>query len=772
MKNQLFLSYFLDHFEGASAHMRWSRRHAPTAVLALCMCAWLLWLAGGGAPSPAIVCAVTLLSCLAGAGVAWRGTRERTGKLSCLASALLATNNDCLKLLSLDGHILQLSESGAELMECASADMAGADWLGFWTGADAVSARQALARARAGERASFTGSLSTTKGRLKWWDSTLRPVFDARGAVCAVLCASRDITLKTVALQEAQRAATLLADIEKHIPVVFWSLSPDFRTVHYVSARFETMWQMPVDGLRADPDAWRARILSADQTRLRAAMWEMSSDGKPRQADFRLRLDDGTLRWIHVDASPVRNGAGVIERIISVCVDVTDDRMRTAELDRLAHTDNLTGLANRLALMRHVQALCDGGNPFSLLFADIDRFKILNDTAGAAAADGLLREVGAAIRSSAPPEALVARAGGDEFVIVLAGALGDEDLSTIYDDLRRGVGRPLLLGATTTSVTLSAGVARFPEHGRTPDTLMSSADVAKDAAKRSGRSTYRVFGSDEVADIDRFQLERDLWHALERNEFILHYQPTFYARSGALAGVEALIRWHPAGRALVSPGVFVPLLEDTGLIHAVGEWVFERSLRQVMQWCVQCGVDVLMAVNVSAKQLLDVRLPYTFLGIAQRLGVAPNRIVLEITESAFVGHIERAKSAVGKLQQMGFQIALDDFGTGYSSLSYLTCLRPDVLKLDKSLVRDIDSDASARVVAGGVVALAKGLNMRVVAEGVERDAQLDILVEMQCDVIQGFLLGRPEPAASLTARLASPVVENRTAAPESVPVPP
>jgi diguanylate cyclase (GGDEF)-like protein len=753
MRNELFLSYFVDRFKNAPLSGAVARTCLPATLAAPAFGVWLLifeaspWLAAGAA-----LTAIVITVCAFRALGAYRALKAQTDQLQRLARALLATNTDCLKILGADGHIMQISEVGAELMEVSSSlDLVGADWLGLWKGEHGAAARDAWRRAMAGEEATFFASCSTAQGKPMWWLSTLYPLRGNNGKVCAVLCPSRDVTQQTIAQHEAERSMTLLKDIETHIPVVFWSASADFQAIHHVSAGFEAMWELPLTILQKNPAAWQASVFDDDLRPLRRLMAEMAHDGAPMQSEFRLKLPSGQPRWIRVSASPVMNARGTVERIVSVCIDITEEKLRIAELDRIAYVDSLTGLANRRALVDHLSRRCAHGLPFSLLLADVDRFKVLNDTAGAVIADGLLRDIGQAIRQAVPADTFVARPGGDEFAIVLAGEHGLDALTRVYEDVRRSVGLPHPLGNTTATITLSAGIATFPEHGSTPDALMSSADVAMYAAKNAGRDSHRIFGIRESAEIDKFQLERELRHALAREEFVLHFQPLFSAHDREIAGVEALIRWQRRDQ-LVSPAIFVPLLEETGLIREVGQWVFDESLRQLVAWRLARAPEFSMSINVSAVQLTDVTLPRRFAESVRRHGLSTRLITLEITESALMERGGNTQRILRHLQRLGFRVALDDFGTGYSSLSYLTRLRPDVLKLDRSLVADIDHDASARTVVIGIVALATALNIRVVAEGVEREAQFGLLASMGCEMMQGFLLGRPLPGQQVQDR--------------------
>ncbi|MEZ2354802.1 EAL domain-containing protein [Caballeronia sp. RCC_10] len=755
MRNQLFLSYFISRFNAPALPSGLVRMGFP-ALIAVPSFAALMALPGH---HEALRVSIALLVFLATAAVGWslnahRALKARASLLEQLARALLSTNRDCLKLLTPDGKMMHLSEVAAELMELDSrTQLVGADWIGFWGGGDKKLAQAALASALQGDEADFEGFCPTAKGRPKWWRSTLYPIKDRSGRTAAILCPSRDISAETLAATAARRAEELLTDIEAHIPVVFWSTSADFQTLRHVSAGFETMWQLPVSALAHDPAAWQTRLLEHDLRNVKDAMRRMAREHTPVQYDFQLCWDDGSTRWIRANASPVKGKTGQVERIVSVCIDVTDEKRRMDELDRLAHVDNLTGLANRHAFLKHLGDCTGAGKPFSLLLADIDRFKVLNDTVGTSAADSLLREIGEAFKKVAQSGVFAARPSGDEFALVISDATTCI-VTEIFGDIGAAMRRLEVTGSGASSLTLSAGVARFPADAGTPEALMSNADAALYMAKQAGGNCLRVFGREEAQVIGSFQVERELRGAVSRAEFSLWYQPQFWAQSKEFAGVEALIRWNSPTQGIVSPGVFVPLLEQSGLIQEVGDWVFAQSVRQIAEWKERCGVDVPASINVSARQLVDPALATRFATMAGSHAILPSQITLEITESALVEHAGRTTQVLRDLKSHGFRLALDDFGTGYSSLSYLTRLRPDVLKLDKSLADDIDNDPISRTVVAGIVALAKALDIRIVAEGVERQTQLRCLEEMECDIIQGFLLGRPEPADSVHRRLA------------------
>jgi EAL domain-containing protein (putative c-di-GMP-specific phosphodiesterase class I) len=367
--------------------------------------------------------------------------------------------------------------------------------------------------------------------------------------------------------------------------------------------------------------------------------------------------------------------------------------------------------------------------------------------------DSVIKELARRIRETLPDNAVVSRPGGcDEFTVIVPGEWERRAIDRLCQRLLVSARRPLSLAGKTLSVTMSVGVALFPEHGGSPEALFTGADLAMYAAKRAGRNAYRLFGAEEQGDRDRLQLERELREAVRHKQFVLFYQPQFCARSGRLAGMEALVRWNHPKRGQVSPGAFVPLLEETGLIIPVGYWVVVEAIGALSEFRRTGAHDISLSINVSARQFHDTGLVHAIRSALQKNDIDGSQLVVEITESTLMKSLECAQEILAQLRLLNVRIAIDDFGTGYSSLSYLTRFRPDVLKLDKSFVDEVATDHAANAVVEAIIELAHKLNIVVVAEGVETEAQLDILRSANCDEIQGYLLGKPEPYQFLSGR--------------------
>lgn len=429
-------------------------------------------------------------------------------------------------------------------------------------------------------------------------------------------------------------------------------------------------------------------------------------------------------------------------------------RTREQQLVHRAVHDQLTGLANGYGLQTHLERLLAraGGAELALLFIDLDRFKEVNDHHGHGVGDELLQVVGARIGACLPEPALLARKGGDEFVVVLPGA-DVEAACACASRIAGALGRPAVLRGIAHSCGASIGIALGPEHGSTQEELLRCADVALYVAKDTGRSRHAVFNASlDHAARERASLLAALRVAVAREELVVYYQPRLRARDGVITSAEALVRWHHPERGLLMPGSFIELAEVSGLIGPIGDWVLDRACAQIARWQAR-GHDLeRVSVNVSAHQLAPGDLSDKVAAALTRHAVAGHRLELEVTESLLVGDVRAAHTQLTRIQALGVTIAMDDFGTGHSSMALLRKLPIDVLKIDRAFVTDMVSDPTALAITRTIVTLAKSLSLRLVAEGIETEDQAALLRSMGCDELQGFLYGKPV-AADLFERL-------------------
>ena len=429
--------------------------------------------------------------------------------------------------------------------------------------------------------------------------------------------------------------------------------------------------------------------------------------------------------------------------------DRADDKVRADQrIEYLASHDSLTGLPNRDMFNRLLHAAMETARPrqlqFALLFIDLDRFKIINDSLGHEAGDALLMEIAIRLRRNLRPNDIVARLGGDEFVVILDHTANCGDIATIARTLLAAVGEPVRLNGHECHTTASIGVAMFPEDGSDVHTLTKSADMAMYLAKEDGKNNFRFFTKAvKMPSIERLTLENCLRHALARNEFSLHYQPKVDLATGQITGVEALLRWTHPEYGMLPPGQFIPLAEETGLIVPIGRWALLEACAQNMAWQRRGLRPVSMAVNLSPRQFIDGNLLEDIDEALAASGMSAVLLQVEVTESMMMRNVARAIKVLHEIQSRGIRIAIDDFGTGYSSMSLMKQFPIDTIKIDRSFVRDLPDDTEDRAIAQAIINMGRALGMTIVAEGVETVEQQTFLRAHGCDEMQGFLFSRP-----------------------------
>ena len=425
----------------------------------------------------------------------------------------------------------------------------------------------------------------------------------------------------------------------------------------------------------------------------------------------------------------------------------------------LAERDPVTGLANRAALgdelARAITRVHHQNSRLALLLLDLDRFKTVNESLGHDLGDRLLQVVAHRLRENLRDVDIAARLGGDEFAIVLEGLSSEEEAVATSQRLLEALTPPARLQGYELACTGSIGIAIYPDHGETGGELMQHADRAMYRAKQNGRDGYQLYsdkdGESRSGVLERLQFESSIRHALERNQYVVFFQPQMTLDRKRLVGMEALVRWQHPELGLVPPGRFMPFLESSGLIKAVGEWVLRTACRQVKEWQDYMFRDLRISVNLSARQFEGTDLVASVERALAESGLPPTHLELEITESLLMEDTERTRSTLLDLKALGVRIAIDDFGTGYSSLAYLTTFPLDCLKIDRSFVHDITTNEDDRTVADAIIGLGHSLRLDVIAEGVETEEQLEIL--KGCDGFQGFLVSRPEPSKTARAFL-------------------
>lgn len=500
--------------------------------------------------------------------------------------------------------------------------------------------------------------------------------------------------------------------------------------------------------------------------------------------DLPLTLPDGRQRVVHIEAEPEFSDQGVVSGYTGILQDVTDRRQAEDRIRQLAHFDALTGLPNRRQLIwrveRAIESARRGGHEVGLLLIDLDRFKVINDTLGHAAGDELLIEVGRRLRSCVRHsdqimegvlEGLgnrshrgleaVGRLGGDEFVALLPEVTDERDAERVAQRVLDALREPIFVGGQECFVTASVGIAIYPRDGQTMADLLRNSDVAMYAVKSQGRNASAVY-SPQLAGHgkQKLELESALHKALERNEIVLHYQPKIDVRAARMVGAEALMRWQ-RGNVLVPPADFIPLAEETGLIVPLSEWALKEAARQAKLWSLQFGFADSIAVNLPSRLFERTDLVEHIHQCVSAYGVPHRSIQLEITENNLMKDLQNVIPSLHRLNEVGVEISIDDFGTGYSSLAYLTTLPISEVKVDRTFVRDLGITPQSSAVVTAIIALARALGLRVIAEGVETLRQMEVLHRLGCSLMQGFLFSKALPADELERWIAQTVLPRK-----------
>lgn len=581
-------------------------------------------------------------------------------------------------------------------------------------------------------------------GQVRWVRERADLHYDDGGRLVAGLGTVQDITEQKLAEEGLKQAAAvfentadgvLIADAENRIVAVNRAFTA-------------------ITGYRADEVIGRTpRLLSSGRhdREFYQRMWTAVREHGHWQGEIWNQRKNGEQFPELLTLSVVRDADGRITNYVGVFSDISHMKRTEEQLAHLAHYDALTDLPNRVLLrlrLEHgVERARRSGERLAVLFIDIDRFKNVNDSLGHPVGDELLVEIARRLRARIRAEDTLARLGGDEFVILLDRIHRIEDVATFAHEIIELLNQPFQLpSAPEVFVGASVGISLYPDDTGDATQLVRNADAALYLAKEAGRNVYRFYTSDLTrAAQERLALESALRRALERGEFVLHYQPVIEVTSGRVIGAEALVRWAHPSEGMIPPLRFIPVAEDTGLIAPLGEWVLEAACRQGRAWA-DAGHPLAMAVNLSSRQFRSADLLARVRAILERTGFPASRLELEITESTVMESGERALDILRDLKALGVRLLIDDFGTGYSSLAYLKRFPVSALKIDRSFVCDIAEDDNDRMIVATIVAMAHQLGLSVVAEGVENGGQFAFLKGLGCDACQGYLVGRPMAA--------------------------
>jgi diguanylate cyclase (GGDEF)-like protein len=502
------------------------------------------------------------------------------------------------------------------------------------------------------------------------------------------------------------------------------------------------------------PDTWSRFFPPASLSIFSAALDGSAKGAAPWDVELELTTARGTQVWVRATGTTqMIDGRAV--KVSGSFQDITDRRQAEERIRRLAHYDELTGLANRVLFtyqLNHAIARAQRyGKGLAVLFIDLDRFKNINDTLGHQVGDAVLKIVARRLADSLRASDILARMGGDEFVVLVEEFSEPELVPGIAKKILDSVEQPVIVGEHELSVTASVGVSTYPVDARDLQTLLKQADIAMYRAKEQGKNTFRFFSEQLVApSAGRLSLETQLKKAVQgQTQLVLHYQPKVSVSDGYITGVEALVRWQSPDHGLIQPNDFIPLAEETGLIGAIGRWVLHTACSQAVAWQRTGGAPLRVAVNLSARQLYSPGLLGEVKAALDESSLDPSLLELEITETVMMQNVQQSADLLRELKAVGVHLSVDDFGTGYSSLAYLKRLPLNTLKIDRSFITEVPHDADDAAITQAVIAMGHSLRIRVIAEGVERESQLDFLRQHGCDEMQGFLFSRPIPAEDI-----------------------
>ena len=453
--------------------------------------------------------------------------------------------------------------------------------------------------------------------------------------------------------------------------------------------------------------------------------------------------------WFSI--TQVTDADGNPENYIAIFNDITEHKNSRAQIEFLAHHDNLTGLPNRVLLNDRLDMAITQAQrqdeKLGVLFIDLDRFKNINDSLGHSVGDGILKEAALRLSDSIRTGDTVSRLGGDEFVVLFPKVRDESALADLTVKLCHSLQQPYIVDGISLHITPSVGIAVFPGDGVDPSSLIKNADAAMYLAKEKGRNNYQFYTPVlNARTLDRLKLESDLRQAIELNQLELHYQPQIVGKSGELWGAESLVRWRHPERGLVSPADFIPLAEETGLIVDLGDWVMKTAVSQLAQWVAQGREAMVVSINISALQFRQADFARHVETILRERNVNPAQVELELTETMLMNDVEAAINTLNELRAMGVRLAIDDFGTGFSSLNYLRRFPINVLKIDQSFVREMRKEPETLAIVESIIGLAHSLGKETIAEGVETIEDYELLCERGCRLLQGYYIARPMPA--------------------------
>ena len=570
------------------------------------------------------------------------------------------------------------------------------------------------------------------------------------GDIEGIVASCRDVTQRRYIEQEARTASEVFENSSEAIIV---SSAGTNNTISRVNKAFSHLTGYEsASVLGSDPIFFLAQ--ENTQEVINSVGRSLNNDGY-WQGEVNYRSKTGEIRPSWTGITALKDNMGKVQSHIIISSDISDRKMSEARIQRLAYFDSLTGLPNRSQMHETLaELMLENNQLLALLFIDLDRFKPINDTMGHPVGDLVLKEVAQRLKSAVREQDLVARMGGDEFTVIMPRLLNTShairEIVQVCESILHEISQPYAINDRQLYISASVGVAMFPENALSAMDLLRNSDTAMYHAKAMGKNTFQFYAEQmNTLAMERLELENNLHLALRRNEFELYYQAQWDTQENKICGIEALLRWHRPHYGLVGPDKFIPIIEETGLIVPIGEWVLREACEQIIEWQEAGFVVPKLGVNLSARQFKDANMLDGICRIVDETGVDPEIIELELTESILMDDVDRTLAVLNEARNMGFQLSIDDFGTGYSSLSYLKQFPVNNLKIDQSFIRNLPGNTEDAQITRTIVAMANNLGLGVIAEGVENESQRQFLQEVGCHRVQGYMYSHPVSADTL-----------------------
>jgi len=681
-----------------------------------------------------------------------RRAEQRLAEKEQQYKSLYELNPDAVYTVDLYGNFLSSNPACEKVTGYQVEDLLTTPLVNLVASEDYERAMYNFRRSARGEPRNFEMTIIHRRGHRVTLNVTNVPIV-INDQIVGIYGIAKDITEQLLAEAEKAEASQRYQTLVESIDAIVWEIDLRTRNYTFVSPQAENVLGYQIEQWM-EGQFWEATVHPEDldnaRTMIATAVQERQHS---LEIEYRMIAKDGSTVWLKDNISIFMQDDQPLT-LRGIMFDITERKKTEEKVRRLAYYDGLTGLPNRMLFEDRLQVEIARARrnhrKVAVMVLDLDRFKVINDTLGHMKGNELLKSVADRLSGCLYEDDTISRIGGDEFTFIIPDIVEVQDAVKVAQRLYESMARPFDLEDQEMFITGSIGISLYPDDGMDISELIKNAETAMYRAKEQGRNNYQLYTTAMNAHAsERLALENDLRKALDRQEFVVFYQPQINASTGKIIGLEALIRWQHAALGMVSPAQFIPLAEETGLIVPIGEWVLRTACEQMKGWHDAGFPKIRVAVNLSARQFMRDDLVDMVRRILKETGLEAEYLDLEITESVTMQNVDRAVQTLNELRDLGIQISLDDFGTGYSSLSYLKNFPIYTLKIDRSFVRDITTDPDDAAIATSIIAMAHSLKLHVVAEGVELEEQLKYLIERGCHEMQGYFFSPPLPAAGI-----------------------